>query len=196
MKHAQVHMPPHHACSEGKQHEARASSDASTVPMFSRRTSSATEQREDTASSDPDVAHVMLILHLFDLRLHSHNEASASSAHDDHADSPRQHAATQHRDLATSCTTSASADDFVRTPLNENVRSMFDLMNASCDPASHRGAWGNLEENVVARNILRTAAIGAKTVGWGTRCQWLCPLTADEWLTRALGHRYLHDAEA
>jgi len=182
-------MPPHHtSCSEGKQHAARASSEASTVPMSSRCASSATEQRED-ASSDADVAHVMLNLRLFDVRLRSHSDASASSAPDDHVASPRQQAATH---LARPCATSASTDDVVRTcvrtPSNDCVRSMLSLMNASCDPASHRGAWGNLEENVVARNILRTAAAGAAMVGRGTRGQWLCALTADEWLTRALAH--------
>ncbi|KAJ1487644.1 hypothetical protein T484DRAFT_1786168, partial [Baffinella frigidus] len=131
----------------------RTASDASTVPMLSRRGSFDTEQHEERASSDPDVAHVLLVLRMYSLQLHPHSGASASSAHDDHA---HQHPATHHRDPASPGTTSASADDFVWMPSNIGVRRMFDLMNASCDPSSPQGAWSNLQENVVARNILRT----------------------------------------
>jgi hypothetical protein len=172
------------ASSEPKQHEERASSEASTVPMPlrqsspsrqasgattlavpSRQASCVTEQHEGLASSEQNAAHVLLVLRMYSLQLHPHIEASASSAHDDHAPSPHQHPATHHHDPASLCTTSASADDFVRTPSDIGVRRMFDLMKTSSDAASPQGAWSNLEENVADRNILRTAGTGAEVVG-------------------------------
>jgi hypothetical protein len=160
---------------ETKQHEERTSSDASTVRMLSRKASSATadavfsrtascvtEHRETRVSSETDVAHVLLVLRMYSLQLHPHSWSSASSVHDDHA---HQHPATHHHDPASLCTTSVSADDFVRTPWTSGVRRMFDLIDASCDPSSPQGAWSNLEENVVACNILRTGAVEDELAG-------------------------------
>ncbi|KAJ1470050.1 hypothetical protein T484DRAFT_1849285 [Baffinella frigidus] len=133
--------------------------DASTVRMLSLQTHLASSEPEHASS---DAEHALLVLRLFSLQLHPHSEASASSAHDDHTASPHQHPATHHHDPASPCTTFVSADDFVRRPSDIGVRRMFDLMNASCDPASQRGAWSNLEENVEARNILRNVAVEAE----------------------------------
>jgi hypothetical protein len=71
----------------------RTASDASTVPMLSRRGSFDTEQHEERASSDPNVAHALTVLRLYSLQLHPHSGASAISARDDHAASPHQHPA-------------------------------------------------------------------------------------------------------
>ncbi|KAJ1469592.1 hypothetical protein T484DRAFT_1918986 [Baffinella frigidus] len=148
-------------------HEQRAASDASTVMMFSRLPSSEPEHAFPPAnpSTSSDAEHVLLVirLRLYSLQLRAHSEASASSAHDDHAASPHQHPATHHHDPASLCTTSAS--DFVRGPSNIGVRRMFDLMEASCDPASQRGPCSNIEENVEALKTSRTGAVEAGLVG-------------------------------
>ena len=74
-----------------------------------------------------------------------------------------QHVAT-HRDPAILCTTIASADDSVRSPSDTGVLRMFDLMKACCEDAPQPGA--NLEERVVARNILRTSPTGTPRARW------------------------------
>ncbi|KAJ1484745.1 hypothetical protein T484DRAFT_3633550 [Baffinella frigidus] len=82
-------------------HIERTARDSSTVLMLSHSASCDTEQHEERASRDPDVAH----------------------AH--------QHPATHHHDPASPGTTSASADDFVRRPSDMGLRCKLDLMNAS-----------------------------------------------------------------
>jgi hypothetical protein len=143
-----VPMLSRHASWVFEQHEERTASDASAGLMLSRRASSVTTQFDENASSDPDVEHVLRVLRLYNLRRNSGERASS-----DQPASPHQHPA--------SPSTMDGGDDFVRTPSNIGVRSLFDLMNASCDPSSPRGAWSNLEANVMARNILRTASAGA-----------------------------------
>ena len=91
------------------------------------------------------------------------------------------------------CTTtpSARAEDFVQTPSINPVllRRMFDLSKTVCDPAklAPRGGSSNLDDNFASRNILPAIWNGAGLVGKVSRIQWICPLTADEWVDSGAG---------
>ena len=80
------------------------------------------------------------------------------AAHHTPRASPDQRLAAHQRDQEDTCISSDDADACVRTPSNIGLLRMFDLMKEIGDPASPRGAWSNLEETVMARNILRTSS--------------------------------------
>lgn len=57
-----------------------------------------------------------------------------------------------------------NADDVVRTPSDVDVKRMFDCMRVCSVPDRQPGVWSNLDDKVVARNILRSASTGATLV--------------------------------
>jgi hypothetical protein len=77
----------------------------------------------------------------------------------------------------------------VQPPCINLVRRMFELSKTVCDPAklAPRGGSSNLDDNFASRNILPTRGGGvvptrAGGVAHSSRIQWICPLTADEWV--------------
>jgi len=93
------------------------------------------------------------------------------------------------------CTTtpSARADDFEQTPhINlARLRSMLELAKTACDPAKLAGGSSNLDDNFASRrNSLPAMGNGVGStglVGKVSRIQWICPLTADEWVDSGAG---------
>ena len=83
------------------------------------------------------------------------------------------------------------ANNFVQKPSSNGVRRMFDLMKPVCDPSSLNANFASLNilpnrggGSVVARLMGREGlqeGVPRVVGGAQTRCQWICPLTADEW---------------
>ncbi|KAJ1468230.1 hypothetical protein T484DRAFT_1920662 [Baffinella frigidus] len=101
-------------------------------------------------------------------------------------DEPRTNA------MANDLHTSGMADDVVQMPSSNGVRRMFDLAKAACDPATLAPQMGlsRFDANFASHNISPSRGDGAGVsglVGRGTRCQWICPLTADEWVDSGTG---------
>ena len=92
------------------------------------------------------------------------------------------------------CTTtpSARANDFEQTPSINLVRlrRMFELSKTVCDPPKPAGGSSNLDDSYLSHIIL--PAMGNRFVSTGlvrkaSRIQWICPLTANEWVDSGAG---------
>ena len=110
--------------------------------------------------------------------------------HTEHTPSDASSASASSTDQSACTTTpSAKACDFVQTPRIDLVRlrRMFELPATVGDPpklAPRRGSR-NLDDNFASRTILPTMGNGVGStglVGKVSKTQWICPLTADEWV--------------
>ena len=94
------------------------------------------------------------------------------------------------------CTTtpSARADDFEQTPSINLVR-LRRMLEPDPGKLAPRGGSSHLDNNFASRNILPAMGTGVRStglVGKASRIQWICPLTADEWVDSGAGPACQH----